>query len=124
MTSLGGTTFSGSLGIGSGGAIRLIANSIAGTGTIDVRNDGRIRLAANSVSGNVVTLPQTIAVPPASPPTPTPGAAARRASDHVGGELAAAAEPPVPTDANMARSAANSAVRRWEDEGEWEENAA
>jgi hypothetical protein len=73
VTSVGGTTFSGSLGIGSGGAIRLVANSISGTGTIDVRNDGRIRLEANSVSGNVVTLPQTIAVPPATPPTIWPG---------------------------------------------------
>ena len=57
----------------SGGAIRLVANSISGTGTIDVRNDGRIRLEANSVSGNVVTLPQTIAVAPATPPTIWPG---------------------------------------------------
>ena len=73
VTSVGGTTFSGSLGIGSGGAIRLVANSISGTGTLDVRNDGRIRLEANSVSGNVVTLPQTIAVPPATPPTIWPG---------------------------------------------------
>lgn len=73
VTSVGGTTFSGSLGIGSGGAIRLVANSISGTGTIDVRNDGRIRLEANSVSGNVVTLPQTIAVAPATPPTIWPG---------------------------------------------------
>jgi hypothetical protein len=60
-------------GTGSGGAIRLVANSISGTGVIDVRNDGRIRLEANSVTGSVVTLPQTIAVPPATPPTIWPG---------------------------------------------------
>lgn len=58
---------------GSGGAIRLVANSISGSGSIDVRNDGRIRLEANTVSGNLVTLPQTIAVPPATPPTIWPG---------------------------------------------------
>lgn len=58
---------------GSGGAIRLVANSISGSGTIDVRNDGRIRLEANNVSGSLVTLPQTIAVAPATPPTIWPG---------------------------------------------------
>jgi hypothetical protein len=58
---------------GSGGAIRLVANSISGTGTVDVRNDGRIRLEANNVSGSLVTLPQTIAVAPATPPTIWPG---------------------------------------------------
>ncbi len=58
---------------GSGGAVRIVADMINGSGTIDTRNDGRIRLEANSVAGNVATLPQTIAVPPAVPPTIWPG---------------------------------------------------
>ena len=73
ITSLGLSGSFPNYSAGSGGAIRLVANSISGTGTIDVRNDGRIRLEANSVSGNVVTLPQTIAVAPATPPTIWPG---------------------------------------------------
>lgn len=73
LTSFGGGTGYPYYSSSSGGAIRLVANSISGTGTIDTRNDGRIRLEANSVSGNVVTLPQTIAVPPATPPTIWPG---------------------------------------------------
>ncbi len=98
VTSLGGTTFSGSLGIGSGGAIRLIANSIAGTGTIDVRNDGRIRLEANSVAGSVVTLPQTIAVPPATPPVIWPGNTAPTVKVLTVDTSAAPAVPTAPLD--------------------------
>lgn len=73
ITSLGGSYgYSGS-GNGSGGAIRIVADAVTGSGTLNAGTDGRIRLEANSVSGNVVTLPQTIAVPPAVPPTIWPG---------------------------------------------------
>lgn len=66
----------GNASYGSGGAIRLIANAITGSGTLTANNDGRIRIEANSVSGNVVPSPQTIAVPPANPPVIWPGATA------------------------------------------------
>lgn len=73
ITAVGGSyNYSGS-GDGSSGAIRLVANTISGTGTVDARVNGRIRLEANSVSGSLVTLPQTIAVPPATPPVIWPG---------------------------------------------------
>ncbi|MFN0080514.1 MAG: hypothetical protein ACKVY0_28945 [Prosthecobacter sp.] len=69
ITSIGG----GGSGGGSSGAIRLVANVINGSGSVDARDDGRIRLEANSVSGTLVTQPQTIAVPPATPPVIWPG---------------------------------------------------
>jgi len=52
----------------SDGAVRIIADSIGGTGTIDLRDDGRVRLEANAMPGSLSTYPQTVAVTPASPP--------------------------------------------------------
>ncbi len=73
ITALGGSNnYSGS-GYGSSGAIRLVADTITGSGTLNANTNGRIRLESNSVSGNLVTLPQTIAVPPATPPVIWPG---------------------------------------------------
>ena len=62
---------------GSGGAIRLIANSIVGSGNLRANLsgdtsyplcDGRIRLEANSCSGNIIAIPQVVPVPPAPAP--------------------------------------------------------
>jgi len=73
ITALGGSNnYSGS-GYGSSGAIRLVADAISGNGTLDARDNGRLRLESNSVSGSLVTLPQTISVPPAIPPVIWPG---------------------------------------------------
>lgn len=67
ITANGGTGIAGSNG--SSGAIRLVADVVAGTGSVNASTDGRIRLEANSVSGAVVTNPQTIIVVPTTPPT-------------------------------------------------------
>lgn len=85
-------------GTGSGGAIRIVANSISGTGTLDTRNDGRIRLEANTVSGSLVTLPQTIAVPPATPPVIWPGNDAPTVKVVAVDAVAAPAVPTAPLD--------------------------
>mgnify|MGYP006982879161 CR=1 FL=1 len=63
-------------GVGSGGAIRLIADAIAGTGSLSALagnnltgNTGRIRIEASSLAPAITINPNTIAVAPASPPT-------------------------------------------------------
>lgn len=63
----GGTPFNSN--VGSGGAIRLAANSISGTGSISASPDGRIRLEANTVSGTFLTTPLTSPVFPTIPVT-------------------------------------------------------
>ncbi len=78
ITACGGTGTPNRYPQGSGGAIRLIANSIGGSGNLrasayhDGRpyppGDGRIRIETNSFSSNVIPLPQTQVVPP--PPAP------------------------------------------------------
>ncbi|MEZ5386190.1 MAG: hypothetical protein R3F13_11810 [Prosthecobacter sp.] len=73
ITALGGSFGYTGSGYGSSGAIRLVANILSGSGTLDARDTGRIRLEANSVAGALVTLPQTVAVPPATPPVIWPG---------------------------------------------------
>jgi hypothetical protein len=73
ISAIGVSTNQSGSGQGSGGAIRLVADSVMGSGTLDTRNNGRLRIEANNVSGNIVTYPQTIAVPPATPPTIWPG---------------------------------------------------
>ncbi len=51
---------------GSGGAIRLIANQVLGSGSVDAigANSGRIRIEANSASGSLQATPITQAVSP------------------------------------------------------------
>ncbi|MCW5556869.1 MAG: hypothetical protein KIT22_03370 [Verrucomicrobiae bacterium] len=66
------------LGIyGSGGAVRLIASKVTGTGRInahadgaasETRADGRIRIEAAELSEDLTLVPETIAVVPANPP--------------------------------------------------------
>jgi hypothetical protein len=66
--------------IGSGGAIRLVANKISGDGTVEALGgdggtgaySGRIRLEANSVSGGLTINPITAGVTPANPATVFP----------------------------------------------------
>ncbi len=73
ITAYGGSSNGGA---GSGGAIRLIANTINGFGSVNPGTDGRLRLEANSVSGSLVTTPQTIAVPVTNPPILWPASTA------------------------------------------------
>jgi len=73
INSLGGGTGGSSQGSGSGGGVRLVANTLSGSGTINTGSDGRIRLEGNVAAGSVVTLPQTVMVPPATPPVIWPG---------------------------------------------------
>lgn len=73
IAAVGPSTNQSLSGQGSGGAIRLIADSVIGSGTLDTRNNGRLRIEANNVSGNIITYPQTIAVAPSTPPTIWPG---------------------------------------------------
>ncbi len=54
---------------GSGGAIRLIANQVNGTGTVNSGTQGRVRIEANSLSATVTPNPSSIAVPPGTTPT-------------------------------------------------------
>lgn len=65
IRSNGGSGIYVSTGSGSSGAIRLVADKIAGSGILDASNDGRLRLEAKSVpSGTLRTYPSTIAVAP------------------------------------------------------------
>lgn len=63
--------------VGSGGAIRVLAEALLGGGTLAAKNgdgsssggsEGRIRVETNSFSTSIDTFPETVAVPPASPP--------------------------------------------------------
>lgn len=58
-----------SLGSGSSGAIRLVADSITGTGSISASVGGRIRIEANTVTGTFFSNPQTSPVFPSVPVT-------------------------------------------------------
>ena len=65
---------------GSGGAIKIIASAIAGTGILSARStagnptNGRIRLETNSLSTALLTYPESVAIPPANPPVIWPAA--------------------------------------------------
>ncbi len=67
----GGNGYSGGCGFlgayGSGGAVRLVADTVEGSGRIEAlgRNSGRVRIEANTASGSLSINPVTIAVPPA-----------------------------------------------------------
>lgn len=67
--SVTGAISANSLAAGSSGAIRLVADTITGSGTISASNDGRIRLEANTVTGTFFTNPQTAPVLPTVPVT-------------------------------------------------------
>ncbi len=70
---------------GSGGAVRVIAASVAGAGSIYATGPtgagsiGRIRLETNSLTTSLVTLPETIGVPPANSPIIWPATNAPKA---------------------------------------------
>lgn len=53
---------------GSGGAVKLIANQVTGTGSLDAEATGRVRIEANTLSATVTSNPPTIAVPPGTTP--------------------------------------------------------
>ncbi len=58
---------------GSGGAIRIVTETLEGRGLIDARGvrggDGRTRLEALNYTGGLTVYPPTLRVPPDSPPT-------------------------------------------------------
>lgn len=54
---------------GSGGAVKLIANQVIGTGSLNSSTSGRVRVEANIFSPTVISTPSTIAVPPGTTPT-------------------------------------------------------
>ena len=53
---------------GSGGAIKLIANQVNGTGNLNAAISGRLRIEANTLSTSVITTPSTIGVAPGTTP--------------------------------------------------------
>ncbi len=55
--------------LGAGGAIKLVANQVTGTGTLTAATTGRVRIETNSLSASLVTTPSTIAVAPGATPT-------------------------------------------------------
>jgi hypothetical protein len=69
--------------LGSGGAVRMIASSIIGSGSISTisanSSQGRIRLETTSLAPSLLTFPETIGVPPANPPVIWPAANAPKA---------------------------------------------
>jgi hypothetical protein len=73
-------------GGGSGGAVRLVSKSVTGNGRIQAVNNtnlannyGRIRIESDLLSSAIVTIPETIGVPPADPPILWPAANAPKA---------------------------------------------
>ena len=54
---------------GSGGAIKLVANQVTGTGTLNATSTGRVRVEANSMPATITPTPLTIAVAPGTTPT-------------------------------------------------------
>jgi hypothetical protein len=69
VSALSGSSPDGSNGFGSGGAIKLIADQVTGTGTLNAATTGRVRIEANSLAGSIVSTPSTIRFPPGTSPT-------------------------------------------------------
>ena len=59
---------------GSGGAIKLIAEQVLGAGTLDALTEGRVRIETPLLATTLITYPETVAVPPSSPPVIWPPA--------------------------------------------------
>lgn len=74
----GGLTSRGDNMRGSGGAIKLIAETVSGNGSLSAHsaNTGRIRIETASLSPSITMTPETVAVPPADPPILWPGTGA------------------------------------------------
>ena len=70
ITAIGGLRAdgNGSGATGSGGAIKLVADQITGTGNLNAATSGRVRVEANTLSQNITTIPSTIASAPAATP--------------------------------------------------------
>lgn len=70
VTSIGGIGVSSNVySKGSGGAIKLVANQVTGTGILNATSTGRVRVEANSMPATITTTPLTIAVAPGTTPT-------------------------------------------------------
>lgn len=112
ITCNGGTrvdTSGGDASVGTGGSIRLIAGMIAGDGSLTCADGfgstggvdaGRIRIETGMFSTNIVTQPETVAVPPASPPVIFPPANAPTVRIVSVDAIAAPADPRAPLSAN------------------------
>ena len=87
----------------SGGAIRLIAEQVTGNGNLIAVDTnmapGRIRVETPSISPSLIINPNTVAVPPASPPQLWPGATAPTCSIISIGGVASPADPTAPVAA-------------------------
>ena len=59
---------------GSGGAIKLIANQVLGSGALSAIPDGRIRIETSALATDIDLFPETIAVPLTDPPVIFPPA--------------------------------------------------
>jgi hypothetical protein len=71
--------FNNPINFGSGGAIKLVASSVVGTGSVTclypgTTVPGRLRIESNSLASSIQTFPETIGVPPANPPVIWPAA--------------------------------------------------
>ena len=60
--------------VGAGGAIKIIADQVLGTGELNAIRDGRVRIETSLLATTLITQPESIAVPPSSPPTIFPAA--------------------------------------------------
>jgi len=96
-------------GIGSGGAVRLIADTIAGTGTAEAKDGngssastaaGRIRFETAMLSTGINSFPETVAIPPGSPPQIFPPANAPKVRILSIDALPAPADPTAPLQAS------------------------
>jgi plastocyanin len=86
--------------VSSGGAIKLIADSVSGTGSLNAATSGRVRIEANALAGTIVSTPSTIAVAPGTTPTLFPSAGSPTVKIvSVDGELAPA-DPTAPLDSS------------------------
>ena len=105
ISAKGGAGFNLSIyGQGSGGAVRLIASQISGSGEINCLphypsnggDPGRIRIESPVLSSALRTYPETIAVPPATPPLIWPPAGAPTVRVVSVATIAAPADPTAP----------------------------
>ena len=102
-------TFGSDPGQGSGGSVRVVADTVLGSGSLEARDGlgnsssgsaGRIRLEAVTASTTLKSFPETVAVPPASPPLIFPPANAPTVRIVSIDGIPAPADPRAPLNAN------------------------
>lgn len=97
----GGNSIRSDSSRGSGGAIKLIGESVTGNGALSAHsnNTGRIRIETASLSPAITMTPETVAVPPADPPILWPGNGAPTVRIVSVGGQAGPADPTAPMQA-------------------------